>query len=118
MSIGHVKSCEETVNGLYAQDFRDSGIQVIDRFPADKVYCATSKAMETGAWEQAAEDLQPSQTQCSVRALVLSKNFCNHHLASSYSVSTVDKPHQSPPSSIPMEKIVDPLYRRVARRIP
>ena len=102
----------------YAQDFPGSGIQVIDPYQPDEVYRAICEAMETGAWEQAAEDLNRHKDS------VLSKHSFHRKISAiitslppiQFRQSTSRIKAHHPQSR--WKKIVDPLYRRVARRVP
>jgi len=102
----------------YAEDFPGNGIQLIDPYQPEKVYRAISQAMETGAWEKAAEDRNRHKES------VLSEHSFHRKISaiitslppthSRQSISRIKAHH---PESR-WKKLVDPLYRQVARRIP
>lgn len=102
----------------YAQDFPGNGIHLIDPYQPEKVYRAISQAMETGAWGKAAEDLNRHKES------VLSKHSLHRKISviiaslppthSRHSMSLIKAHH--PESS--WKRLIDPLYRRLARRIP
>ena len=102
----------------YAKDFPGNGIKLIDPYQPEKVYRLISQAMESGTWEKAAEDRNRHKES------ILSEH--SFHRKISAIITSLPPTHSRQSTShikahhpeSRWKKLVDPLYRRIARHNP